>query len=76
MKENVVKNKNFAFTIRVVKLYQFLSGQKKEFVLSKQPIVANNESFTMQAVDDALREILHLFMPKPTIPSFQFISFK
>ena len=76
MKENVVKNKNFAFTIRVVKLYQFLSGQKKEFVLSKQPIVVDNETFTLQAVGDALSEFLHLFMPKPTILAFQFISFK
>jgi len=36
MKENIVKTKSFAFAIRVVKLYQFLCEQKKEFVLSKQ----------------------------------------
>lgn len=36
IKENVVKNKSFAFAVRVVKLYQFLCEQKKEFVLSKQ----------------------------------------
>ena len=36
MKENVVKNKSFAFALRVVKMYQFLCEQKKEFVLSKQ----------------------------------------
>lgn len=36
MKENVVKNKSFAFAVRVVKLYQFLGEQKKEFILSKQ----------------------------------------
>jgi four helix bundle protein len=36
MKENVVKNKSFSFAVRVVKLYQFLCEQKKEFVLSKQ----------------------------------------
>lgn len=36
MKENVVKNKSFAFAVRVVKLYQFLCEQKKEYVLSKQ----------------------------------------
>jgi four helix bundle protein len=35
MKENVIKNKSFAFSLRVVKAYQFLS-EKKEFVLSKQ----------------------------------------
>lgn len=35
MKENVVKNKSFAFAIKVVRLYQFLCNEK-EFVLSKQ----------------------------------------
>jgi len=36
MRENAIKNKSFAFAVRVVKLYQFLCEQKKEFVLSKQ----------------------------------------
>lgn len=36
MRENIVKNKSFAFAVRVVRLYQFLCEQKKEFVLSKQ----------------------------------------
>ncbi len=36
MKENVVKLKSFAFALRVVKLYQYLSDEKKEFILSKQ----------------------------------------
>lgn len=36
MRENVVKNKSFAFAVRVVRLYQFLCEGKKEFVLSKQ----------------------------------------
>lgn len=36
MKENIVKNKSFEFAIRIVKLYQFLCNEKKEFVLSKQ----------------------------------------
>jgi len=36
MRENVVKNKSFEFAIRVVRLYQFLVSDKKEFVLSKQ----------------------------------------
>ena len=36
MAENVIKNKSFAFAIRIVKLYQFLCETKKEFVLSKQ----------------------------------------
>jgi len=36
MKENVVKNKSFGFAVRIVKLYQYLYEQKKEFILSKQ----------------------------------------
>lgn len=36
MKDNVIKTKSFAFALRIVKLYQFLSDTKKEYVLSKQ----------------------------------------
>src|SRR6478609_4413340 len=36
MRENVIKNKSFDFAIRIVKLYQYLCTDKKEFVLSKQ----------------------------------------
>lgn len=36
MRENRIKNKSFAFAVRVVKLNQFLCETKKEFVLSKQ----------------------------------------
>jgi four helix bundle protein len=36
MAENVIKTKSFSFALRIVKLYQFLSSEKKEFVLSKQ----------------------------------------
>jgi four helix bundle protein len=36
MRENVIKNKSFAFALRVVRLYQYLCEEKKEFVLSKQ----------------------------------------
>lgn len=35
MKESNIRNKSFAFAVRVVKLYQYLA-EKKEFVLSKQ----------------------------------------
>jgi four helix bundle protein len=35
MKNNVVKNKSFDFAIRIVKLSQYLSNEKKEFTLSK-----------------------------------------
>jgi len=36
VKENVLRNKSYAFAIRVVKLSQYLQDKKKEFVLSKQ----------------------------------------
>lgn len=36
MKENNIKNKSFAFAVRVVKLYQYLTEQKRELILSKQ----------------------------------------
>jgi four helix bundle protein len=35
-KENVIRDKSYAFAIRVIKLYQYLISEKKEFVLSKQ----------------------------------------
>ena len=36
MGDNVIKNKSFNFALRIVKLYQFLNQEKKEYVLSKQ----------------------------------------
>ncbi len=36
MKENIVKDKSFRFAVRIVRLYQYLCDEKKEFVLSKQ----------------------------------------
>ena len=36
MKENIVKEKSFAFAVRVVNAYQVLSAERKEFVISKQ----------------------------------------
>lgn len=34
--DNVIQQKSFAFAIRVVNLYKYLTAEKKEFVLSKQ----------------------------------------
>jgi len=34
--ENVIQNKSYAFAVRIVRLYQHLSVEKKEYVLSKQ----------------------------------------
>lgn len=36
MSESILKTKSYLFAIRIVKLYQFLASEKKEFVLSKQ----------------------------------------
>lgn len=36
MKENVVRDKSYAFAVRIVRLYQHLVATKREFVLSKQ----------------------------------------
>lgn len=36
MKENIIKDKSFEFALRIIKLYQYLTNEKKEFVLSKQ----------------------------------------
>ncbi len=36
MKDSVVRNKSFAFAIRIVKFYQLLSVNKNEFTISRQ----------------------------------------
>ncbi|MFM9903745.1 MAG: four helix bundle protein [Pyrinomonadaceae bacterium] len=36
LKENVLKDKSYKFALRIVNLYKHLSGEKKEYVLSKQ----------------------------------------
>jgi four helix bundle protein len=36
MKENVIKSKSIAFSIRIVKLFHYLVEKKKEFIISNQ----------------------------------------
>lgn len=36
MSDKTVKSKSFAFALRIVKLFQFLTESKREYVLSKQ----------------------------------------
>jgi four helix bundle protein len=36
MKENVVVNKSFKFSVSIIRVYQFLVNEKNEYVLSKQ----------------------------------------
>ena len=40
MKENVVKQKSLAFALRVVKLVEYLQGEKQGFGLSKEVLEA------------------------------------
>ena len=36
MKENIISDKSYAFALRIVKAYLFLSKERQEYVLSKQ----------------------------------------
>lgn len=36
MKDNVIVSKSFAFSVSIVRMYQSLIAEKKEFILSKQ----------------------------------------
>ncbi len=36
MSENIIRNKSYAFALRIINLYKHLKETKKEFILSKQ----------------------------------------
>ena len=36
MRESILREKSYLFALRIIKLYKFISAEKKEFVLSKQ----------------------------------------
>ena len=36
MKENIIQQKSYKFAIKIIELYRYLVGVKKEFILSKQ----------------------------------------
>ena len=36
MRENIIATKTYAFALKAIKLYQHLTAEKREFVLSKQ----------------------------------------
>lgn len=52
-RDNVVKDKSFRFAIRIVKLFQYLQSEKKEFVLSKQVLRSGT------SVGAMIREVEH-----------------
>ena len=35
-RDNVLKEKSFAFALRIIKLYKYLANEKKEYVIAKQ----------------------------------------
>ena len=53
MKENMVLEKSHAFAVRIVRLYQHLSSEKKEYVLSRQ--VLRNGTSIGANVEEAIR---------------------
>lgn len=36
MKDSILRDKSYAFAIRIIKLYKYVSSEYKEYVLSKQ----------------------------------------
>ncbi len=36
VKNNVLRDKSYLFALRIIKLYQYLRDDKKEYILSKQ----------------------------------------
>lgn len=36
MKDNIIKDKSYKFSLRIVNLYKYLVDKKKEYILSKQ----------------------------------------
>lgn len=66
-KDNIVQLKSYAFAVRIIKVYQFLCNDRKEFVLSKQfllpvpPLVRIEEAIGRQSGKDfyAKRSISH-----------------
>ena len=53
MKTSIVAEKSYSFAIRIVKLYKWLSGERKEYVLSKQLLRSGT------AIGALLREAAH-----------------
>ncbi len=75
MKENIVKNKSFAFAIRIVKLYQYLCKEKHEYVLSKQILKSGTSiELTLKRLTEEFQSLifpikfqLHIKNPKEHI---------
>ena len=60
MKRSLVRDKSFAFALRVVKLHRYLQEQKREYVMSKQLLRSGTAVGALVREAD-LTEILKLF---------------
>ena len=66
MKENLVLDKSKAFALRIIKLYNYLRKEKKEFVISKQ-IVRSGMSIGANAKEASLAQSKLAFIAKMNI---------
>jgi len=63
LKNNIILDKAFKFSIRIVKLYKYLCNEKKEYTLSKQllrsgtSIGANINEAQVASLNDEIIEI-------------------
>lgn len=68
MSKNIVKDKSFGFAIRIVRLYQFLVSDKKDYVLSKQLLRSGTSASAM------VREAEHEETKKDFIHNTEIVS--
>ena len=66
MKENLILDKSKAFALRIIKLYNYLRDEKREFVISKQ-IVRSGMSIGANAKEAALAQSKPSFIAKMNI---------
>jgi len=53
LKDNLIQQKSYSFALRIIKLYSYLTGNKKEYVLSKQ--VLRSGTSIMADIEELLR---------------------
>jgi four helix bundle protein len=54
MKNNILKEKSYSFALRIVKLYQYLAAEHREYVLSKQVL---EEAFQGESKSDFIHKL-------------------
>ena len=66
MKENLILDKSKAFALRIIKLYNYLRKEKREFVISKQ-IVRSGMSIGANAKEASFAQSKPAFIAKMNI---------